>query len=668
MAVAPRKFEKLDEDAVLGILKNEIDRAIGADSEIAAERKIALDYYFGNDYGNEQEGRSKANLTDVRNTIEWVMPSVMRMFTGGNTIVEYEPQSEEDVEFAKQATDVINQTFMQEMDGFTLLMDWMKTALLEKRGYVKVYEREWLERKTETYRGLDEDGLTILGEDEEVEILGAEERNTPEGILWDVQVRHMVPVSKICVEGIPPEEFLIASRATRLDEDTPFAAHRCRRTVSDLIAMGFDEETVLSIPSATAGDTTEGGITRHANETPTDFTADRQDAASREVWVSECFVRIDEDGDGYAEKRLITCGGDSSLILLEDIEVNQNPFCSLCPVPFPHKFHGLSYADLVAPLQFIRATLLRQLLDNIYLTNNVQTIVEEGAVEIEDLLTRRPGGVVRADHVDAVKPLETGRLDRWAFDMLEYLQGELESRTGVTRYNQGLDASSLNKTATGITSLLNAANARIGMIGLIFAETGFKDLFRKLLRLHIETPQKKRTMRLRNQWVPIDPRKWNANMDVTVRVGMGFGQAAERMQNMMQILGLQQKATEMGFGGFLVEPKHFFNAVSELTVTMGYKAVEQFFADPEGKEPPPPPPDPKMIEAENHAKKDQSDAQLNAARLQHDGMRGKDDLAFKYAELEQLKEIELAKLESHERLEMQKAALQARAAAEKPNA
>lgn len=661
-----REPKPLTDDEVLAIVDAEIrDALLDDSSEIAANRARAIDYYHGRPFGNEVEGRSSVVLTDVADTIEWIMPSLMRMFTGGDTVAEYEPQSEEDVEAAKQATEALNIVFMREHDGFRLLMDWFKTALLESDGTAACEYVEKIDRQTSIYRGLSEEEMVLLVEDENIELVSAEVhpqqiKNPETGQMdtietYDLRVTDKGPRGMIECRAIAPEHMLVARRARDI-QSARFCGERRKMTLSDLLALGYDEDLIADLPADDSPEFDEAAIKRHSDGEMPDSTASRADWGAREVWITKCYIRIDEDGDGFTELRRIVVAGDTgAMVILDDEEVNENPYSHLTPIPFPHRYHGIGIADVVADLQLIRSTVLRNLLDNIYLTNNSRTVVVEGQVEVEDLLTSRPGGIIRAQSLEAVAPLEVGRLDRWAFDMLELLAGAKEERTGVTRYNQGLDASSLNKTATGITSLLNAANSRIELIARIFAETGLKTFFRKLLHLYVETPQKPKTIRLRNEWVTVDPSRWNREMDLSIRVGLGIGQAAERMGNLLKIAEIQQSVIAQGGMGYLVTPQNIYNTAAELTQTMGYKAVGMFFENPAGKPPPEPPPDPKMIEAQNKAQQAQGEMQLKQVEMQDGTMQWQAELEFKYKELDQKTEIEMQKIASQERVAMQKA-------------
>lgn len=656
-----RDSERLDEGEIKAIVSHEIEDALGGlGSQVSEERRKALRFYYGREFGNEVEGRSKVVLTDVADTIEWVMPSLMRMFTGGRFVVKFHPRREDQVEAADQATEYINKVFREEQRGFQLLHDWFKTALLEKNGIVKVYYEERTDPKRQTYRGLSEQEVMLLLNDPRLEPIEFEQK--PDGTI-DVTVRQSFTIGAIKIDGVPPEEFLIARRTIELNDFTPFTAHRKKVTVSDLVALGYPKELVETLPSDDTPEYSQGRTERLSEDETFPVTTERTDPASREIWTTECYVRVDEDGDGYAELRKITVVGEQSITLLDDEEINWQPFCSLTPIPMPHKFFGLSLADQVSDLQLIRSTLLRQMLDNMYLVNNGRYEVVEGAVEMDDLLTSRPGGIVRVQAPGMVNPLPTQPFNQTVFGLMEFLDGVRETRTGITRYNQGIDAQSLNHTATGVSQIMNAAFARVELIARIFAETGVKDMFRKMLKLMVEGGIKPQVMRLRGKWVEIDPSTWDPDMDVEIQVGLGVGQAGERIAFLTQLMQVQAQMAQSGLSN-IAGPRELYNAASKMAEAMGFTLPEQFFADPETRPPPEPKPDPDIVESERRAKDNAAERELKAVEVKADMAEAKVQAEFRLLELKEKMKLEREKMRMQERIEMARIKSQKEIAAE----
>jgi hypothetical protein len=414
-------------------------------------------------------------------------------------------------------------------------------------------------------------------------------------------------------------------------------------TVSDLIALGYSREIVENLPSDDTPEYSQGRTERLSeDETFPVTTAERTDPASREIWTTECYLRIDEDGDGYAELRKIMVVGEQAITILADEEINSQPFSSLTPIPMPHKFFGLSIADQVSDLQLIRSTLLRQMLDNMYLVNNGRYEVVEGAVEIDDLLTSRPGGVVRVTAPGMVNPLPTQPFNQSVYGLMDFLENVRQMRTGAGMQNQGLDASTFrNQTATGVSQVMSAAYARVEMIARIFAETGVKDLFKKLLRLMIENPVKDRVIKLRGEWVEVDPSCWNAGMDVEVEVGLGVGQAGERIQYLTNVLEVQAKAKMAGLGN-VVSPDNVYRTGVKMIEAMQIPNPELYFTNPNGKPPDPPSPSGsdqvKLAETKRRAEDNAKQLALDGNKLKLEMAESKAMAEFRVMEmLERLK-------------------------------
>lgn len=666
--MAPAKaVTPLTDLEIRSILEREIQDALGhISSFIAEDRRKALSYYYGRPFGNEQEGRSQIILTDVLDTVEWILPTLIRMFLGGDKVWRFTATrpGEDAQNHAAEATAFINNCFLNEMDGFMVAHDWMKTALIEKNGFVRAFFEELIEPKHHTYRGLnqreldallEEDKGTPVAFEEYTERVRYESGEYVEEPRFDVKIRNIIRSKSLKVEGVPPEEVLIARRVVKIDDRIPFIGIRRKETVSDLISQGFHPDVVLSVPSDDSPEFNQARTERlSADETFPVTTAERADAAARTVWTTECYLPIDEDGDGYTELRKFKVVGDSAITILDDEEVNHVPIASLCPVPMPYKFFGLSVADLVMDLQLIRSTLLRQMLDNLYLQNNARTEVVEDMVELDDLLESTPGGIVRVEEIGHLRPIEVKPLGPEPFQTLEYLETVRENRTGITRYNQGLDASSLNQTATGVTSIMAAAAARVEMIARIFASDGFKRLGKILLRLFVESPIKERAIRLNGEWTSINPSVWDADMDVEIEVGLGVGQAAERITFLKMVMDLQERLAGHGFGGLMVKPENVFNVTERLTEAMGFNVPELFFTNPNGQEPPPPPPDPQIVAVEQKREEATIDARMRKLNIEVDQQRNLELAEFRVLELDRKMELEREKIASQERIEMAK--------------
>jgi hypothetical protein len=598
-----KKHMAMTETEVRAALEEEIRGAVGyTSSELSNQRKTALEYYYGEPFGNEVEGRSSYVSRDVADTIEWIMPSLMRIFTGGDTIVKFEPQGPEDEKNAQQATDYVNYIFQKQNDGFLTLYTWFKDALLSKNGFVKVYWEEYDESKTESYERLTDDEMAMILQEEGIEPLEHSMETLPDGTnLHSLKARITTKGGKCCVDPIPPEEVLVSKNPTSPLLKNRFVAHRRRVTISELKAMGFEDVDDIADSEA---DFNEEKTARFSFD-ETDVGADEKTQATREVWLAECYVKMDVDDDGIAEDRTIIMAGDK---ILQNEEGRTSQLVSITPIILPHKLYGMSVADLVMDLQLLKSTVFRQILDNMYLANNGRYMALDGMVNIDDLLTSRPGGIVRVKTFDAVKPMQPPLLGAPAFNMLEYIDTIKENRTGVTRYNQGVDADSLNKTAQGINQIMSASQQRVELIARVFAETGVKDLFYAILEAVQKHQDKAKVIRLRNEWVQMDPREWDNKFDLSVTVGLGTGSKDAQIQALMATIQFQITALQGGLP--IVTPENVYNTATKLLEAQNIKGADLFFTHPNQMPPPPPQQNPDAIKLEIEKMKGEQKAAL----------------------------------------------------------
>lgn len=577
----------MDDGKLKSILENEIDNAIGyLDSETTEARTKALEYYLRQPYGNEVEGRSQIVTGEVAEAIDGALPQLIRVFTQSDDIVRFEPKHPGDEEGAKQATDYCNWVFYSQNPGFTILHNWFKDALLQKNGVVKCYWDEKEDVTKEEYRGLTDDELVMLLADGKYEIVAQDTTVLDGGVGEDgasiTMQSHDVIVAKrtqsgsVKIENVPPEEFLISKRA-RAVADSPFVAHRKLLPRSDLIAMDFDPEIVANLPSYNDLSFTDERVARYSRGEQPDEEASL-DESMQEVEVYEAYLRTDYDGDGVAELRQIFYAGSD---ILSNVETDYNPFHSLCPIPIPHKFYGESLADRSMDIQLIKSTVVRQMLDNLYLSNNARVGAVEGQVNLDDLLSVTPGGVVRMKNPQAIVPLNVPSVIAQAFPMLQYLDDAQSKRTGVSDMQQGLNPDVLqNVTAAAVAASTAAAGGKLELVARIFAETGVKTLFQGILHLLCKYQDKPTLMRMRGKYIPIDPRAWSNEYDVDVSVGLGTGNKAEQM-TMLQMVLAKQEAILQQFGPAnpLVSVGQYRNTLGRFIEAAGFADSAEFFKE-----------------------------------------------------------------------------------------
>ena len=667
---------KMTNDELASKLSNEIESATGNfNTELSEQREQSMKYYLGEPFGNEIEGRSEIVTTDVRDTIEYIMPSLMRIFTTHNNVAEFEPEGPEDVQMAQQATDYVNYVFNRQNNGFKVLYDVFKDALISKTGIVKHYWEEKTEVSTENYTNLTEIEYQSILANDDMEVIEHTETVvqkavtddfgnliSPKVVEHDVKVKKTKDNGQVRVVSVPPEEFLVSRRSTSI-EDASFVCHRVKKTVSDLILEGYDPAVVEDLPTYTTNNAEydEERIARFSFDDDS-VPADEGEGPSRKVWLEECYIHIDYDDDGIAELRKITKGGN---IILDNEEIDSVPFSTICPLPIPHKFHGMSIADTVQDIQLIKSTIMRNLLDNMYLTNNARYAVLAGQVELDDLLSSKPGGIVRMRAPGAVTALPTPQIQPYAFQMVQYLDGIREERSGVSKMSQGLNPDVLTShvTSGAISAATESAMQRVELIARIFAETGIKDLFRNIYSLIQRYENRQKMAYLNGKFVPIDVSKWKEKLNCTVNVGVGSGSQNSKMQTMSGIMTILQTVVQNGGMGSLVTPQNLYNAISEFITQSGYKNSDMFISNPQMM-PPQQPPEPSLDEkvAAQKAQVELQKLQLQAQELEIDTQLKAQELKLKQEEAAvdlALKQQELEIKKSQLELNEQELALEA---------
>ena len=567
---------------------------------------------------------------DVRDTVQAIMPSLMRVFTSSDETVEFAPRSAEDVPNAMQATEYVNYIFHSDNNGFLELHSAFKDALIRKNGILKFYWDEAVETSTSEMTGLDDAALAMLSADPDVSLDVVESYPAMEQtqemammgmeppLLHDVVATHRRSNGRVKVEAVPPEEFLIDRRAKNI-KSADFVGHRRVVTVSDLIAMGYDADEVEGLASDT--DKMDLNVERYTrNPALTSRTADRKDSAMRKVTYIEAYIRVDRDGDGIAELRKVCVAGSGYKILMDEA-CDFAPFASFTPDPEPHEFFGISSADVVMDIQRIKSVIMRNTLDSLAMAIHPRIAITEGQVNLQDVMNTEVGGIIRQRSAGQVQPIAMPFVGQQAFPVLQYMDETKQSRTGISKAAAGLDADALqSSTASAVNATVNAAAQHIEMIARIFAETGMRDLFRGILRLVCKHQDQPRMVRLRNEFVPIDPRWWDATMDVSINVALGRGSDNERMMMLRQIGEMQKEAiATMGPVNPLTDMGKLYNTLTEMTKLAGFKDADRFWSDPAQFQSPPQEPKQPDINEQLIAlqiQQIQADMQKKAAELQ----------------------------------------------------
>ncbi len=630
---------KITEEELVARIQSEITDSLGYGDTVSQHREKAMEYYYGQPFGNEVEGRSQYVDSTVQDTIEWIKPSLMRVFASGDEMVKFTPHGPEDVPMAEQATDYVNYVFTKDNPGWEILYSWFTDALLAKNGIVKVWWDDYDEAQREEYTHLDDMEFNLLLSNPDVEVIEhtpyAEDIETYN----DVVISRRRSIGRVRIENVPPSEFLI-SRDAKTIQDARFVCHRVQKTLSELREMYPDKK--LDPETLGSGEDDDFDLfgekaARHEFDNSYHFNISESptEEALRKYWLHESFLQTDYNGDGIVELRKVCTVGD---YVLANDEIDSVPFVSITPIKIPHKFFGVSVADLVMDLQLYKSVLMRNLLDNMYNQNFGRYAVLEGQANLDDLLTQRPGGVVRVKSPNAVMPLATPPLEPYSFQMLEYLDGVRESRAGVSKMSQGMNESALTShtTATAVNAVMGAAQSRVELIARNFAETGVKDLMLTIYELLMKNQDHQRVVMLRNQWVPVRPDAWSDRMDCTVSVALGNGNKDQQMMHLSRMLQFAGEAMKGGLR--IVNEQNMYNLGASLVKAMGFQNVDDFLTNP-ATIPPQPSPQDQMRQMETQIKQKEleikaAEVQIKAQKVQQDAQESAVDAQLKMAELQ----------------------------------
>jgi len=641
------------EGIVAGLIEEAVDYI---DLSEAPDRIVASDYFNGKPFGNEEDGRSQVVSRDVRDTIALMLPQIMRTFFGTQRVVEYQPRYPEDVPSSEQASDYVNQVVLgaDNPTSFQTFYSIIKDALVKRVGIAKVDWERREEVEHEEYTGLDDQALEALMSDPDIEGSSLESYPDPSfkpppaesvspteapqqqqesmdaPMLHDVVIRRLSVEGSVVFESLPPEEFLIDRRAKSVEEAS-IVAHRRYLTVSELVSMGYDFDEMLDL----AGDDSEFDtnmeyLARHPLGSYAD--SDEGGEANRKVLYIEAYAKVDFGGSGITSLRKFCCAGNHHK-LLHHSPVNDIPFVVFSGYPEPHFWRGQSVADLTMDVQLVKSSILRNMLDSLAKSIHPDTWLVEGQVNIDDALSNKVGKLVRTRSAGAIGELNKSFNGKEAFPMLDYMDRMKEDRTGMSKASMGLDPDALQSTEkSAVSATMASSQAQIELLCRVFAENGMKPLFKKILKLLHNHQEKARMVRLRNTWIPIDPRVWDIGMDVSVNVALGMGTTQERMQMLAGLAVKQEKILqEQGSTNPFVTNQQYHHTLSKMTELSGFKDVQSFWSNPKDFKPPPPEePEPTADEifAQAQADKVRADIELDKQKfsLDQEKMIRDDDL------------------------------------------
>lgn len=695
----------LTDEELLSLIEDEEGQAYGVnDSALSDSRRQALNYYNGEPFGNEIDGRSQVVSRDVLDVVESALPQLLKVFVSGDQVVKFEPKGREDEKAAEQETDYVNHVVMEKNNGFETFYTWFKDALISKNGYVKVWYEQEDEIETELYNGLTDTQLQMLVQADNISVIEhtayTDEQAyqamvqqfeqvqqkflqdqvmyrqammagqnvpppqepqplPPPPMLHDVKIEVSNKYDRIKICNVAPEDIMVSVDCREVSvQKARFVQHRAKMTRPEIEAQGWKlpENVEYTTDSAQWEEENARNLyNEDENEEP-------------EILVRDTYYMIDGK-----RKRYVIAGNS----ILHQADAECVPIAVLTPHIMPHRHVGMSYADLCMDLQLIKSTLFRGQLDNMYLSNNGRYAISD-RVNLEDMLTSRPGGVVRVkgDINGALMPLQHAPFPPTSFTMVEYIDSVKEKRTGITAYNQGLDSNALNKTATGVNQIMQASQQRIELVARTFAETGVKELFmlvHKYVRQYYTKPD---VVRLRNEWAEVDPRNWKTRHDMSIAVGLGTGNKDAQLRHLGMLFQMQMTTLQAGMP--IVTPPNLYETLRQIAINAGFKDPEQFVTDPKMIPPKPPQENPAIqvekMKLQADQQKFQAQAQLDQqkfqaeavieqqkaqAQMQQEQMRSQNDVIIEREKINAQMELERWKAQLEAETKLKIAAMEA---------
>ena len=626
---------KLDDEALLSILQEkEDDAGHYVYGTLSTEREALKREYYRKPYGNEEDGWSQIVASDTQDTVEWILPALLKTFSSTDKAVSFEPTRQSDVQGAEQATEACNYVFYKQNNGFLILYTAFKDALMV-RNSATMWRKETQEVvETMPFKQATPEMLAMLLQEPETEIQESmqeqafDEMGNPV-IVYTGRLKKIVKRTIVKVESFNPDDMLIAAEWTSpLLEDCPYVARLMKVTHTELKMMGL-KCTAEELRSSD-GNSVRNTINQATGQEQ-ESDSQNEDDSMAEGWLRMEWVLIDADGDGVAERMCIYRLKDR---ILKKEEVSHVPIATWSPILNTHQWDGMAMSDIVSDLQKLHTELLRQTVNSAVLANNPRTKVltdNNGSpyANIDDLLDSRAGGVLRQSRADAITEQVTPFVAGATMPLLEYVQSMRENRTGVSRTSMGMNPDSLNNTATGRQIDQSAAMQRIELIARIAAECLVKPIFKGILKLLTDGGMEKMAFRLRDEFVEYDPNEWRDSYDMTINVGLGTGDKQQQSQVLMAIMQMQQQGLALG----MVDPRHIYHAASKFIENAGFKDIQNFLQAP-SKTPPKPPQPP--VEVQVAQIKIQADGQKHQAEQQADVQKFQAETAMT-REIEQIK-------------------------------
>lgn len=669
-----KELKELDDDKIVSIVDSNLRMSIGyADSELSRERARVMDYYSAKLPKPAHDGNSKYVSQDVYDAVESMKAALLETFSTGNRTLRFAPQGPEDVMMAEVCTEYTDYVLHRQNNLFEVMQTVIHDGLIARAGVAKVYWQQQTDSYLEYVEDLTEEELDAILADDMVEI---EEIVEDEFGLYTGELRVFRDTSQVKIESVAPEEFLIEPQCRSLEAST-FVAHRTRKTIAELIEMGYDEDLVMDISDEDNDFDTDPEVLSRFDDIGAGrgFTNGKgHQRQTRQVTVVEAYLPLDVDAKGTTDLyRVVKVG---NVMLSKDI-VTRMPFIAFVPLPIPHAFHGNNFADKLIAIQNARTVLTRSILDHAMVTNNPRyTVVKGGLTNPRELIDNRVGGIVNVTRPDAISPMPQASLNPFIFQTIQMLDEDKEDTSGVSRLSQGLnkDAISKQNSAAMVEQLATMSQQRQKIIARNFANNFLKPLFNLVYQLCVENETMEKIVELAGTYVKITPAQWSDKRDVMVEFNLGYGEQETQIQKYLafhQLFSADPSLQQM-YG-----PAQKHKMLSAILDKSGIKNVADYLLDP--SQIPPQQPDPasqmqmqmaqKQLEVQERQTavaelKAQTDAQIAKMKLELDQLKAQQQFALQSDKLD-LQESQQAHKEAvnYEELEIAKRAEDVRAIA-----
>lgn len=585
-----KKNKRVTDEEITSIINDSIRQAVGSfssGSELQEQREAAINYYTQQPKGNlYPQGVSKVVTSDTMEIVDSYLAVISELMLSNNKIAKFNPSDPSQTVAAGLASELTNHCIFTKNNGWVELNTWIKAALLFKNAVIRWKWENYYSTKVEEYENismLELDAILAEGDAEVIEIRVGEgvDPETGEEVYEYVSVRKEVDKSKVCLENIPPESFMINRGATNI-ESANFVGIQTEMTLSELREMGFDvaDDIGEGVEANNFSFDYESSVRQAINEVEQNFHDDFMGVANREVIVTESWIRVDRDGDGVAElKRFITVGEE---VLLEEY-ADSIPLASLNPIEIPYSFYGMSIADATKSATEIKTTITRGMIENVYLSNYGRTLADPNTVDFRALQSPEPHQIIptNGSPMSSVHTLVPAQLAPSTFSLLEYMNTEKEMATGMTRAAQGVNEKLFDSgnSAGKIAMVEQASQKRISYVARRFAETGFKELCKGVYDLILDNSD---SILRDYSYYNITPESLIPLENLTVDIDVGANSSANTQENMMmmaqQVMPMLYQSPE---SKGIINPKAPFTIAKQLLESMGIDNWVDFIVDPE---------------------------------------------------------------------------------------